>query len=185
MCLHKRKSGGGSLQEGVKHTCAHERKMYAGLHSPRQTWSLDFTMSSLQFTRAQVQCTQKPAGCPELRPSESDISSVCLSALSTAQPEKKTRFGGFHESTFCLPERSGPDKDRQLSETSTWEQSSPGQCFGPLIQKPTRTYRRSFLNLDIMLSRDLPDIEVDYCVHICFLFFPFPSALGFCIYCPV
>lgn len=33
-------------------------------------------------------------------------------------------------------ERDCADKDGQISEPVTWEQSSPGQWFGPLIQKP-------------------------------------------------
>ncbi|KAI3375352.1 hypothetical protein L3Q82_021844 [Scortum barcoo] len=68
-----------------------------------------------------------------------------------AQESKKNNYIGVAMATAVallataasMLERSGPDKDGQLSGSSTLVRSSPGQCFGPLIQKPPRISTRS------------------------------------------
>lgn len=82
-------------------------------------------------------------------------------------------------SNISVTDKNGRKKNGQFSDISTWEQSSPGQCFGPLIQilSPEELWKAFFSptsDRSTMLSKDVPDIEVNDCVYIfLFLFYLF------------
>lgn len=144
-----------------------------------------FLLSLFDLPRALVQCTQKPAQCPVLLNSDPQRAiTVGSVSLPYQQPRPVNLLSNISDG-----ERPGLHKSSQFSHESTWEQSSPGQCFGSLIPRPTRLFRRSSENncklfspkLDrgIMLSKDLPDIEVNYYTNM-FLIWPLFSV--FCLH---
>ena len=177
-------------------------KLNVKLHTPSKWWSLDLTVNyghclispELRGSSAPSNlASARPCWTSTLRERLSVRLSVYLYFINRLVGKKKKRSFWPGTLLFSLSERGGPDKDGQLSDSITWEQSSPGQCFGPLIQRPTRNLRTAFAwkflflrpGRGIMLSKDLPDIEVNSHMRIRFFWFLFRFlSAEFSICCP-